>query len=40
MSVGDQDRRIAYSIVKHLRSQAEAVLGEDGKEEVEGNWMT
>ena len=38
MSQGVRDKRIAFSIARHLQSQASSgVLDEDGKEEVEGN---
>ena len=42
MSLGSRDKRIAYSIVRHLQSQSAAgVLSQDGKEGIESkrNWM-
>jgi hypothetical protein len=36
MSLTDRDKRIAFSIVRHLQSQAAAeVLDQDGKEGIE-----
>ena len=41
MSVNDGDKRIAYSIVRHLQSQAASgVLDQEGKEGVESKQCT
>ena len=39
MSLGDRDKRIAYSIVRHLQSQiSSGSLSQDGKEGVESKF--